>query len=417
MAAAPEIDELTSARGILRVAVASDLHAFTGDRRPAPSHLSADETEANSRRDPIGRLEGLIDEEGLSADLLLCPGDLGDRAKKAAVRHGWKMIQRIAVKLGDATVMATVGNHDVSSRPSEDDADPDPTGTLRNLDPLFPFERRGIQQAFFSDNYAIVTTSACRVVMLNSSAHHLLGEREYEFGRVTPDTREKMIADLEGEGPARLNILLCHHHPIEYTPVDEPDRSSIVGGALLLKELNEADLGPWAVVHGHKHLPNLAYAPGSGSSPVIFSAGSLTAAFHLNQQPITRNQFYILEFDFDAAARNHARVSCRFRSWYWVGQRGWLPTDRGSGLPAEGGFGTRCDPRVLAERIRQALEAGGKPSLDWAGLLGVCPEIEFLIPDDLEGVRLELRRIGIGVRADGNQRFEEVAAPWPKSTL
>jgi hypothetical protein len=249
--------------------------------------------------------------------------------------------------------------------------------------------------------------------MLNSSAYHAQGEREYDFGRVTPETRRRLLTDLTDEGAHALNILLCHHHPIEYTPVDEPDRSSIVGGTLLLRDLNSADLGPWVVVHGHKHLPNLAYAPGSGSSPVVFSAGSLSASFHLDQQPITRNQFYLLEFDPEAARRNHSRIACRFASWYWVPNRGWLPTTRGSGLPAKGGFGTRCDPRTLAHQINDALQASNQPSFSWDELVAACPDVEFLIPEDLEGVRRELRRIEVGVEVDENGRFEEVAARWP----
>lgn len=400
--------------GRLRVAIMSDLHAYEGEVDPPPSWLNSAATGTNPLLHPIAGLEQLVTEEpDLQADLLLCPGDLGDKAQRGGVLHGWQMVQRVRAALGTPQVIATVGNHDVSSRPTGPDPDADPTETLRGLSPLYPYDDRPTQQAFFSDYYAIVTGDTWRVVALNSSAHHVRGEREYDHGRVTPDTRQRLMNDLRAAGPCPLNLLLLHHHPMEYTDVDEPDRSTVVGGALLLTALAQADLGPWVIVHGHKHVPNLAYAPGSGSSPVVFSAGSLSATFHLNQQPITRNQFYWLEFDFDAAAELTAMVLCRFRSWYWVPSRGWIPTDPGSGLPAAGGFGARVDPRWFANKVLAAVRDSGAPALDWSGLLEVCPEAEFLIPSDLDAVAAELERIGCGVRRDKNGRYEEVAAPWP----
>jgi hypothetical protein len=393
----------------------SDLHAYEGDVSPAPSWLKTDIASDNPLLHPIAGLEQLIGEDqSLSqTDVLLCPGDLGDKAQSAGVRHGWDMLQRVRSTLGSPVLVATAGNHDVTSRPVGPSPEVDPTETLRDLAPLYPCDVRAVQQAFFSDHYAIVERPDWRVVTLNTSAHHAMGEREYDHGRVTSGTRNRLMRDLRQEGHRPINTLLCHHHPIEYTAIDEPDRSTIIGGALLMAELTAADLGPWVIVHGHKHVPHLSYAPGGGTSPVVFSAGSLTAAFHLGQQAITRNQFYWLEFDFEAARNLHHSITCRFRSWYWVPNRGWIPTDPGSGLPAEGGFGVRGDPRRLAETVRAAISGTGSPSVDWGGLVDLCPEVEFLIPADLDAVATELERLGWSPRRDSCGRYEEVAGPWP----
>jgi hypothetical protein len=363
---------------------------------------------------PIAGLEQLIkgDETLQQTDLLLCPGDLGDKAQRPGVIHGWEMLQRVRAALGDPQLIATTGNHDVTSRPTTPEPMVDPTETLRELKPLYPCDQRELQQAFFSDHFAIVIHDTWRVVTLDTSAHHATGDREYDHGRVTSGTRNRLMRDLREQGPRGINILLCHHHPIEYTAIDEPDRSTIIGGALLMSELTAADLGPWVIVHGHKHVPHLSHAPGGGSSPVIFSAGSLTAAFHLDQQAITRNQFYWLEFDYEAARSLSHSAACRFRSWYWIPNLGWMPTDPGSGLPAEGGFGVRGDPVRLANLVREAVSGDPSPALDWNGLISRCPELEFLIPADLEAVAVELERTGWSVRRDANGRYEEVAGPW-----
>ncbi len=398
----------------MRIAVVSDLHAYEGDVTPAPSRLKVGVTSGDPKQDPVSGLEQLVNEDALLRDtqLLLCPGDLGDRAQRGGVELGWRVLGQLAAALG-ADVIATAGNHDVCSRPGGANPHVDPTAVLRGLQPLYPYNNRAVQQAFFSDYYAIIDANGWRVATLNTSAHHAYGDREYDFGRVIPETRHLLVRDLKQAGPQDLNILLIHHHPIEYTAVDEPDRSTIVGGALLMQEIIKARLGPWLIVHGHKHVPNLAYGPGAGDGPVIFSAGSLTASFHMDQQPITRNQFYWLEFDAAAAEALETGIAGRFRSWYWVPGDGWMPSSPGSGLPAEGGFGMRGDPRRFAADICAAVRTSGRPSLDWAGIVERCPEIEFVIPDDLRAICADLEDRGWSVKVDRCDRFEEVAGPWP----
>lgn len=410
-----EADQADDPLPRLSIAVASDLHAYDGEVNPPPSRLKVGASAPDPKQDPIAGLENLIGQDAAlrETQLLLCPGDLGHRAQRGGVVLGWHVLERLRGALGNPQVIASIGNHDVSSRPGGDNPQVDPTATLRELRPRYPFDDRAIQQAFFSDHFAIIDGAGCRVVTLNTAAHHAHREGEYDYGRVTPETRQQLATDLEARGRVELNILLIHHHPIEYTAVDEPDRSTIVGGALLMEVLSKAGLGPWLIVHGHKHVPNLAYGPGPGAAPVIFSAGSLTASFHMDQQPITRNQFYWLEFDLEAAQALETSMACRFRSWYWVPGTGWLPSPRGSGLPAEGGFGARGDPRRFAAAVCDAVRASGAPSLGWADLVQQCPEIEFVIPSDLRAVAAELGQRGWSVDLDGCDRFQEVGGPWP----
>jgi hypothetical protein len=219
------------------------------------------------------------------------------------------------------------------------------------------------------------------------------------------------MRDLRDLPPKPINVLLCHHHPIEYAEFDEADRSTIVGGALVLKALQSGDYGPWLVVHGHKHVAHLAYAPGAGASPVLFSAGSVSAYLSGPQSERASNQFYVIEFDEMAAAHIPAQMAARFRSWSWVSGDGWKPSLPGAGLPSHGGFGIRVDPRRTAKDIADALVRAGRKALTWQELVSARPEVEFLIPDDLSLVATELERAGYGVQRASDGRYDEVRSP------
>ena len=47
----------------------------------------------------IGGLLKLIRDEKLKADVLLCPGDIGDKADPAGIEYGWKALHRVAEAL------------------------------------------------------------------------------------------------------------------------------------------------------------------------------------------------------------------------------------------------------------------------------------------------------------------------------
>ncbi|HSK39176.1 MAG TPA: hypothetical protein VK943_05365, partial [Arenibaculum sp.] len=60
----------------------SDLHAHGGSSTEsgAPSVLGASDPEDQPKQHPITGLKRLIEDHNLKADLLLCPGDLADKA-------------------------------------------------------------------------------------------------------------------------------------------------------------------------------------------------------------------------------------------------------------------------------------------------------------------------------------------------
>src|SRR5689334_18795176 len=109
----------------LTIALASDLHARQGsDSGGASSHLRLGEDETQPGRHPIGGLLKLIRDEKLKADVLLCPGDMGDKADPAGIAYGWEALHRVAAALKCRLVTGTTGNHDVDSRLTHHKFDP-----------------------------------------------------------------------------------------------------------------------------------------------------------------------------------------------------------------------------------------------------------------------------------------------------
>jgi hypothetical protein len=144
--------------------------------------------------------------------------------------------------------------------------------------------------------------------------------------------------------------------------------------------LGANDFGRWLVIHGHRHWPHITYAPGQSSSPVVFSAGSLSAILYDELQDKARNQFYIIELDLAAPGS----VRGRFRAWDWISDSGFQAAREESGLPASGGFGVRMGGDELAERIADIVTESGAPFIAWSELQQRIPGMEFVAPRDLK---------------------------------
>jgi predicted phosphodiesterase len=370
-----------------KIAVVSDLHVFNGSSEDSksPSTIGTADAQDAPERHPLRGLAHIIERDKLSVDLLICPGDMSDKADPAALIFAWNKLNELKDQLGAKHLLATAGNHDVDSRNQHDDHDP--KGNLQSLNPLFPGVDQALCDRFWSRNFVIVELEDVRVVLLNSAAFHGYGsdaEPEFRHGRVSSKTISALRAALAG-GEKRINILICHHHPITHNPVNEEDYSEMMGGDRLIDLLDSGVYGSWLLIHGHKHYPRLAYASGGASSPIIFSAGSLSAFLYQKIASRARNQFYIIEIpigDLDALELDLAGT---LTAWDWINMSGWQPAGVGSGLPHQVGFGWRESARTIAAMIAKNLE--DKPAIvTGEELLIAIPKLRFLRPEELEAV-------------------------------
>ena len=359
-----------------RVAIASDLHVHDEEGDDSPSHLRVGAEEGNPAKHPIAGLHSIIADNGLTADLLLCPGDLGDKASRKGIQYAWKMLNDLKAALGAKQLLGTVGNHDVDCKGKETEFDP--RGYLQSLSPLFPIDSEADYDRYWSRHFALTETSNSRVIMLNSSAFHGYKD-EHSHGRVSDFTLSQLKAALQASQPKPINILMCHHHPLQHAELTLGEHDIMHGGQGLLDLLGDGSFGEWLVIHGHKHHPKISYAAGSTNSPTVFAAGSLCANLFKNVQASARNQFYILEFDV-ADVKAMGLVGT-FRAWDWIIETGWQKASPSSGLPAHGAFGARAKPSQLAIQIDSSMS---EPLIKWADAVGICPDLKYATPADLK---------------------------------
>lgn len=374
----------------LRALVISDIHAV-----PDSKSKRASWADMSERKNPIEILPAFLKREGIKANVVLCPGDLAHQAHPAATTWAWEHLQEIANAVGTNRVIATAGNHDIDSRHTG--LSLDPCDTLKALQPLFPLDP---SSDYWANSMSLVIHDGWRIVTLNSCFHHNASEQEHRQGRIESSAITRLENELSAtDDHAKVNILLCHHHPMPHTELDPNDRSSMNGGDRLLDVLDRGRHGRWLVVHGHKHYPWLSYAPGSSISPVIFSAASASVLLYEALATKVRNQVHLIEFDTARSAAVNLHLAGTFESWVWSAGEDWTSAPVGSGLPGRGGFGFRADLTDLAQRIADEHAKLGQRVLRTPELNAMEPRLEYLAPIDLVALKEILQcRQGIRLR-------------------
>jgi len=405
----------TKAKAVLRLAIVSDLHAYdepAAGSADSPSYLRMGAPEDQPSHHPIAGLLDLINRESLSVDILVCCGDIGDKAKPSATKYAWERIQSLKTALKAPLLVATPGNHDVDSRHKYNEHDA--KGTLQALTPPFPLPLEADNDKFWSKNFVVVTHDASRIVVLNSSAYH--GEQpadgrpsEFERGRIAASTLARLVQALDGTPPAKVNLLVCHHHPHKYGDIQVPDYSEMQGGDALLAYLAGGTVGRWMVIHGHKHHPRICYSSGTATAPIIFSAGSLCASLYKEIQGQARNQFYILEIPWGRFDSLNLELAGRFRAWDWIHATGWRPAGPQSGLPGSGGFGYRPEIEYDVSKIVKLVQKRG-PYLRWDEVIKRWPKLAYLMPGDVETLRNRLESLaGVAVLRNDDGTIAQLA--------
>ncbi|MCW0192224.1 MAG: hypothetical protein OJJ55_13100, partial [Rhodococcus sp.] len=82
----------------LRLAVISDIHAHAAVRKEGlakASHVVVGQSGLTDLKDPFLSLETLISDESLTADYVICCGDLADKADPTGARYAWQRLEEI----------------------------------------------------------------------------------------------------------------------------------------------------------------------------------------------------------------------------------------------------------------------------------------------------------------------------------
>lgn len=398
----------------MKLLIVADLHAFQGDRKPLPSLVNFSDADRTAASDPLLGLRKLFSEGEIEKpDVLLCAGDLADRADPLALKSAWSELSSIQKDFGIPHFVATCGNHDLDSRCQENRFDP--KGYLRKLDPSFPlpgYGKNAIEQLkYWSNNFSIIEGENWRILTINSCAYHGYGDEskpELEHGRISDHTLDEIkseIKDLDGNMKQKFNICLVHHHLREMRTDSYPDMSRMQGAENLLSLLSKTEFGEWFVIHGHVHRGEL-YGEGGNSGPVVLSCASFSVSLtgdHLNP---SANQFYVVEFEAPDDGRH--RVRGNLKAWDWSASYGWQQASEKKGsIGPLSGFGFRGDIPSFAEDIMEAVRSKGK--VEWGAALVEFPQLKFFLPSDRENLLMELESDGdIKVSRDGETPREIV---------
>jgi predicted MPP superfamily phosphohydrolase len=381
-----------------RIALLSDLHAF----HPTPSRKDVSFLPSNpqvSDPDPFGTLDDLIKKERIVVDLLLCAGDICDKADIRGFQYAWSKLHQLKSALGATELIATCGNHDLNSRHIESHEDPDPKGALQTIAPQFPFDSDDLTNHFWSRNFAISHPyPEVRVLVLNTSAFHGGKDQELDHGRVSKRTIDAIEKKIKNQQNAALNILLCHHHvrPLKGLWGTTPDGEYMQKGSELISMLSTRTASPWLVLHGHRHIPNLEHS--RDPDYVVIGASSFSSQSHGKL-----NQFHILDIEVDISAEQPLKG--KIETWSWTQPSGWQSLEVRSedeGFPPQCGFGSRYQPRATADSLVALI--GNTPNFkNWEEIVSHLPDVEYLTPAQLRQVEqlLEANKVKMHRTRDG----------------
>lgn len=390
---------------LVRVAFLSDLHAYhptPGNGRGGESFLPANP--GVSDPDPFGDLDRLIEREKLKVDLVMCGGDICDKADLRGFQYAWNRLNSLKANLSAAELVATCGNHDLNSRRVDVPEDPDPKGALQSVLPRFPFADEILTDRFWSRNFALIEPlQGVRVVVLNTSAYHGGAEQEIHHGRVSERTITAINNELKDLESADLNILLCHHHvrPLKGLWANAPDSEFMKKGGDLLNRLSQCTASPWLILHGHRHVPNLEHTLDPAS--VVLGASSFSA-----QMQGRFNQFHILDLEVDPTG--DAPLKGAIETWSWNITGGWQRrpiNNDDEGFPPFCGFGSTLQPRAMAAKIEGVI--GTSPGyVEWIEVLETVPEMKFTTPAHFRQVEHLLGAKQINLHRDRDGRVVQV---------
>ncbi|HEX3423352.1 MAG TPA: metallophosphoesterase [Sphingomicrobium sp.] len=398
--------------GSPNILIISDIHAVTATDASAHASRSFVATRHSTgglEADPFDQLVVKLQEEQIQIGLILCPGDLTDQAEPTGLSYVTSRLRALKSELGATGLAILPGNHDIDSRYRYDDADS--RDRIMRLRPHLPFGDRQSFLEFWTENFSIREFEDVRVVALNSTAFHGGGKTpnlEMEHGRISAFTLDSLTERLGALPAGKINILICHHHPLRNNLIREVDYSEMSGGHALMQLLGSGAYGQWTVVHGHKHRPRLEYGPGGGSAALVLGAASFSFRVQRDALNNSPNQFHVLAYDDELATAIRSDHAGHVLSWNWILETGWTRASGELGLPHDAGFGSRSGPNVLAGDIATTVKT--MSFVRWDQLTARHPELLAKLPSDVEQILKILNdQHNIGCALDNRTKERQLA--------
>jgi len=372
---------------VLRLGVLSDLHCHEKREKDDDSYLVCGLPTSPHKENPYSSLLKLIERKTLRCDFLLLPGDFADKVDKKGFLEGWRITSEIARRLGAQERIATIGNHDVSSRDGGNVFD-----VAKNIDDDFPVRDKNKQDEFWNRGFCLLEYPAqgFRILVINS-AHHHYTEARARSGEILNkqlEAIEECLENLKNSDYFPFQVAMTHHHPFPHERYNLGSADTIINGTLLVTLLNKYNFK--LIIHGHKHDVLLRYSDAGPNSTAIFSAGSFSCK-PKNLLQGSNNTFHIVELSDDTV--QNCRGQGIIETYHYTWGLGWTESSN-QYFPHKTGFGCYLPVENLAKNVYEWITTTwvqsnthavkGRIIVEWDEVLAEFPEIAFLTPSTFE---------------------------------
>jgi predicted phosphodiesterase len=360
----------------LRIAIVSDLHCHPeeSDYKNNATLLFTDKLRDEVKQHPIESLKELKENKEFdSVDILLCPGDFTHQSNKQGMLTGWTYVREMFDIFEAKEIYATLGNHDIDSRHKFSQYSFSfPKGIRQN----FPLKDDEIG-SFWDKGFTFIEKEYFQLLVINSTHYHTHSssvDNQSVKGLIARSAIEEIETYLQKHNNDKIKIMMCHHHPVQHSRDDLGAYDFIENGEDLVNVLGK--FGYDLIIHGHKHDPNFReYTTMGGYKIPILSSGSFSA---VGQQQYCNkfNYFHIMEIYKDKDTSSKGTI----QTWNFINRSGW--SKKKNGFLPRTGYGINESIDNIINSIKKYLEIG-KPC-DWSIVLKEFPQLNFLLPDQLE---------------------------------
>lgn len=347
-----------------KILIISDLHCKVDQDGDRDSLLWVRKPAHPIKANPMSSLVNLI---GMNpgkfenTEILLCPGDITDKANPDAFVFGWGKLKDIKTKVGAHKLIATIGNHDVDSRNVDPERAYEFIKAFPDID--FPVDDAASISKFWADKFYITETSNFIVLVYNSSHDHTTPVKSAQ-SNIDETTREKILTEMhEYIGNPKIRVAMCHHHPIAHQNRSIKDTDIIDGGSELITLLRSLNFK--IVVHGHKHIPRFTEQNGLA----VLGCGTFSSMTNIGSNGYLP-MFHLVEI-------NSRLAGGTIDSWVYSTENGWLQKS-GQQFPMKTGFGFVGDLESLASEINIWFGNLSTPLCDFQKVVDQFPSINYL---------------------------------------
>ncbi len=375
----------------MKICIISDLHCkYQLDfQSPSETFFFSNMPRLPITQNPVSSILKLIQETKgglLNSDIVLCLGDLGDKADEQGIISAWNAIDEIRQKMGAEERIGIPGNHDINSRGKNNR---DPFDFISNFHEEFPTNDSNLNVKFWSDKFCIKVYKNVLFLLINTSHNHTDTERA-NSSIIEKSTLEKIEGELRRFNSLPINHKICilHHHPIKHSNINNwNDSDSLDNGDELISILNKK--GFTIVIHGHKHQPRITEINGLN----IFATGSFSSFANL-QGTGFQTMFHVIDLE-------EKTKKGIIHSWEFDVRQGWRKNFNHN-FPSEIGFGGTADLTSIVEEINESFLAKNGPII-YSEILKKIPVLQFLIPEKLQIINQML-----------NEKYDlHLAPPFP----